>query len=189
MTDITKKNLSGEKVKMITCVGLMTALMCVLGPLAFPLPFSPVPISLGTLAIYFAVYVTGMRMGALSCLVYLLLGFIGVPVFTSFTSGPGKLLGPTGGYLIGYIFLAFVCGALIEKWPGKIYHHFAGMVIGTGIFYLFGTLWLAYEAGMSFTAALAAGVLPFIPGDLAKIVIAILVGSQIKKRLQRAGML
>lgn len=189
MTDITKKNLSDAKIKTITSVGLMTALICVLGPLSIPLPFSPVPISLGTLAIYFAVYVVGMRRGALSCLIYLLLGFVGLPVFSSFTSGPGKLLGPTGGYLIGYIFLAFICGAVIEKWPRNIYLHFAGMIAATAVFYLFGTVWLSYQAGLSFPAALAAGVLPFIPGDLAKIVIAILLGSQIKQTIQIADLL
>lgn len=189
MTDVSRKNISDAKIKTITCVGFLTALICVMGPLTIPLPFSPVPVTAATLAIYFVVYVAGMRLGALSCLVYLLLGFVGVPVFSSFTSGPAKLLGPTGGYLIGYLFLAFICGAFIDKWPKKIYVHFAGMIVGTVVFYLFGTVWLAYQAGMSFWAALGAGVLPFIPGDLAKIVAAILVGSQVKQKVQKAGML
>ena len=65
---------------------------------------------------------------------------------------------------------------------------FAGMVLGTAVCYLFGTVWLAYQASMSFSAALAAGVIPFIPGDLAKIVIAMIAGPQIRKRLKKAGL-
>lgn len=176
------------KVKTIVLIGLMTAVTCVLGPLSVPLPFSPVPISLTNLAIYFTIYVIGMKRGTMSYLIYLLIGFIGVPVFSAFTSGPGKLLGATGGYLIGFIFMALICGFFIDRWPAKLYLHFTGMVIGTAVCYLFGTIWLAYQAGMSFSAAALAGVIPFIPGDLVKILLAVLVGPQIRKRLCAAGL-
>lgn len=183
-----EKTVSGIQIKTISLVGLMTALICVLGPLSIPLPFSPVPISLTNLAIYFTVYVIGTKRGTLSYLIYLLIGFVGLPVFSAFTGGPGKLLGPTGGYLIGFIFMALISGFFIEKWPGKRYLHVAGMVIGTAVCYLFGTIWLAYQAGMSFPAALAAGVIPFLPGDLAKIIIAMLLGPQINKKLKAFGL-
>lgn len=185
---MNEKTSSGIQIKTIAIVGLMTALICVLGPLSIPLPFSPVPISLTNLAIYFTIYVIGTKRGTLSYLIYLLIGFAGLPVFSAFTGGPGKLLGPTGGYLIGFIFMALICGFFIEKWPAKLYLHFAGMVIGTAVCYVFGTVWLAYQAGMSFSAALAAGVIPFIPGDLAKIVIAMLLGPQINKKLRAFGL-
>lgn len=185
---MSEKTSSGIQIKTIAIVGLMTALICVLGPLSVPLPFSPVPISLTNLAIYFTIYVIGMKRGTLSYLIYLLIGFIGLPVFSAFTGGPGKLLGPTGGYLIGFIFMALICGFFIEKWPAKLYLHFIGMVLGTAVCYVFGTVWLAYQASMSFSAALAAGVLPFIPGDLVKIVIAMLVGPQVNKKLKRFGL-
>lgn len=185
---MNEKTSSGIQIKTIAIVGLMTALICVLGPLSIPLPFSPVPISLTNLAIYFTIYVIGTKRGTLSYLIYLLIGFAGLPVFSAFTGGPGKLLGPTGGYLIGFIFMALICGFFIEKWPVKLYLHFAGMVIGTAVCYVFGTVWLAYQAGMSFSAALAAGVIPFIPGDLAKIVIAMLLGPQINKKLRAFGL-
>lgn len=185
---MNNKKASTIQVKTISLVGLMTALICVLGPLSIPLPFSPVPISLTNLAIYFTIYVIGTKRGTLSYLIYLLIGFIGLPVFSAFTAGPGKLLGPTGGYLIGFIFMALICGFFIEKWPEKLYLHFAGMVIGTAVCYVFGTVWLAYQAGMSFSAALAAGVIPFLPGDLAKIVIAMLLGPQINRKLKAFGL-
>ena len=148
------KTSSGFKVKTIVLIGLMTAVTCVLGPLSVPLPFSPVPISLTNLAIYFTVYVIGTKRGTMSYLIYLLIGFVGVPVFSAFTSGPGKLLGATG---------TIVC-------------------------YLFGTVWLAYQAGMSIQAAALAGVIPFIPGDIVKILLAVMVGPQIRKRLYAAGL-
>ena len=87
-------------VKQLALVGLMTAVICVLGPLALNIPVSPVPISLGTLAIYFVVSVLGMKLGTISVIIYILLGLAGVPIFAGFTSGPGKLFGPTGGYII-----------------------------------------------------------------------------------------
>ena len=98
------------KTKELTLIGLMAALTCIAGPLSLPLPFSPVPISLTNLAIYFSVYILGMKRGTISYLVYLLLGLVGLPVFSAFTSGPAKLFGPTGGYLIGFIFIALISG-------------------------------------------------------------------------------
>lgn len=173
--------------KCIALIGLMAAVTCILGPLSIPLPISPVPISLTNFAIYLAIYVLGTRRGTLSYLIYLLIGFVGVPVFAAFTAGPQKLLGPTGGYLIGFIPMALICGIFIDKWHQR-YLHFIGMVLGTAVCYLFGTVWLAWQAGMSFQAALAAGVIPFIPGDLVKIIICLLIGPEIRKRLRKAGL-
>lgn len=182
-----KKTTAKLDTKTIALIGAMTAVICIMGPLALTLPISPVPISLGTLAIYFIPYVLGMKRGTISCLIYLLIGLVGLPVFTGFSSGPAKLLGPTGGYLVGYIFMALICGFVIDR-TNKMPMCFLGMILATAVLYLFGTVWLAYQAGMNFGEALAAGVLPFIPGDIAKIVIAMIAGPQIKKRLKRAGL-
>lgn len=172
-------------VRHLTLVGLMTAVTCVLGPLAIPV--GPVPISLGTLAIYLTVTVLGMKLGTLSVVTYILLGLVGLPVFTNFSAGPGKLFGPTGGYIIGYTFLALICGAFVERFFHKPVLCFLGMVLGTGILYAFGTVWLKVQMNLTFFEALMAGVIPFIPGDLAKIVLAMTGGLQIRKRLVRAG--
>ena len=88
---------SSKKVVDLTFTALMAALICILGPLSIPLPISPVPISLTNLAIYFTVMLIGWKRGTVSYIIYLLIGLCGVPVFSSFTGGPGKLLGPTGG--------------------------------------------------------------------------------------------
>ena len=166
-------------------IALMTAVTCVLGPLSIPI--GPVPISFTNLAIYLTVILLGLKMGTVSYLIYLLIGLVGVPVVSAFTGGPGKLCGPTGGYLIGFIFMALITGFFVEKFSGKIPMYFLGMVLGTAVTYAFGTAWLAYQAGMGFKAALAAGVIPFIPGDVAKMVIAALIGPVIKKQIVRAG--
>ena len=170
----------------LTMIGLMTAVTCILGPLSIPI--GPVPISFTNLAIYLTVILLGWKKGTVSCVIYLLIGFVGVPVFASFTAGPGKLLGLTGGYLIGFIFMAIISGFFVDRFPGKRYMYVLGMVLGTVVLYAFGTLWLAYQANMGFGAALAAGVLPFIIGDLLKILLAVLIGPVIKGRMVKAGL-
>ena len=185
----TTKNISTViDAKTMVIIALMTAITCILGPISITIPMSVVPVSLTNLAVYFTVYVLGMKRGTVSYLVYLFLGLVGLPVFSAYTGGPGKLFGPTGGYLIGFIFMALICGFFIEKWQTKLYMHFIGMVLGTVVCYMFGTLWLAVQAHMGFYQALAAGVLPFIIGDLAKIVIALLSGPILSKQLKKVGL-
>ena len=175
---MNKKKISTSTIAMIA---LMTAVTCILGPLSVPI--GPVPISLTNLAIYFTVILLGWKKGTVSYVIYLLIGLVGVPVFSSFSAGPAKLFGPTGGYLIGFIFLAMISGWFIEKFPGKRVMYFVGMVLGTAL----GTAWLAYEAEMTFQAALMAGVIPFIIGDIAKMIVAIIVAPMIKNPLVKAG--
>ena len=169
----------------ITRVALSTAIICVLGPLSFPLPISPVPISLGILGIFLAVYVNGWLFGTLSCLLYILIGFVGLPVFAGFTAGLAKLGGPTGGYIIGYIPLALIAGFFIDKFEKKILLHVLGMVLGTAVCYLLGTTWLAVSLKMSFSAALMAGVIPYIPADIVKMIITIGIGIPVRAAIRK----
>lgn len=175
--------------RQITLTGLMTAVICILAPFSLTIPVSPVQISLGTLAIYFVLAVLGMKLGTLSVMIYILLGLAGLPVFTGFIGGPGKLFGPTGGYIIGYIFMALICGFFVDKWSDRIVMKFLGMVLGTVVLYLFGTVWLAYQASYTFLQALAAGVLPYIPLDTVKLIAGLLIGSQLRSRLLKAGLI
>lgn len=166
-------------------IGVMTAVTCVLGPLSIPLPFSPVPISFTNLAIYLSIYVLGMKAGTISYLVYLLLGLVGLPVFSGFSGGVAKLAGPTGGYLIGFIFIAIVSGWVIDRFPGKLVLHALGLAVGTAVCYAFGTVWLAKQLGMTVVAGLGVGVIPYLPGDAAKIFLALVVGPKLRKEIQR----
>lgn len=191
----TAKSLTDTKnstfhIRQLTMVGLMTAVICLLGPIAFNIPFvSPVPISLGMLGIYLATSILGMKLGTLSVVIYILLGFAGVPVFTNFTGGASKLLGPTGGYIIGYIFMALICGFFINKWESKPVINFLGMVLGTAVCYMFGTAWLAFQMSKTFPQALMIGVIPYIPFDLVKLLLALVLGGQVRKRLKKAGLI
>ncbi|GAA0247458.1 biotin transporter BioY [Faecalicatena contorta] len=166
--------------KQLTLIGVMTAVTCILGPFTIPLPFSPVPISFTNLAVYLTVYVLGMKFGTISFITYLLLGAVGLPVFSAFTGGIGKLAGPTGGYLIGFIFLALIAGFFIDRFAARLPYALLGMVLGTLVCYFFGTTWLAHQMNLDFPAALAAGVIPYLPGDLVKIIIATLLGPKLR---------
>lgn len=172
-------------IKNIALIGVITAITCILAPLSIPI--GPVPISLTNLVIYFGLYILGTAKGTISYFVYLLLGLVGLPVFSGFTAGPQKLFGPTGGYLIGFIPMAIIAGLFIEKSGRKIVLSLIGMILGTAVCYVFGTAWLAYQGHYTFAQALAAGVLPFIAGDLIKMVLAALVAPQIYKALVRAS--
>lgn len=176
------------KVYQMALIGLMTAAICVVAPFSFYIPISPVPVSLGTMAICFAVTVLGMKRGTISVLLYLLLGIVGLPVFTGFSGGIGKVLGPTGGYMVGYIFLSLIFGYFTDHWSCRLGPSIAGAVLGTAVMYFFGTIWLQHQAHMTFSAALWAAVIPYIPGDIVKMGLAMGTAVQLRKRLVKAGL-
>ena len=175
-----------NKIYTLTMTGVMAAVICVLSPMAIPI--GPVPITLVNLSMYLALYLLGGRWGTLSCLVYVLIGAAGVPVFAGFTGGVGRLFGPTGGYIVGYLWMAIVAGLVIDKCRSRVLH-FAGMTVGTALCYGLGTLWYCVSMNSGVGAALALCVLPFIPGDLVKMVLAISVGPMLRNRLEKAGLL
>jgi len=166
---------------MIFCA-LFAALTGVGGLIAIPLPFTPVPITLQIFFTFLAGALLGKYLGALSQLIYLLLGVVGLPVFAKSSSGIGALLGPTGGYLAGFIPAAFLVGYLLEKRENPpLALIFLAMVVGVVAIYLPGVGWLMWVARMNPVKALLLGVLPFVPGDAVKIV----VGALIVKRAMR----
>ena len=169
----------------LTSIGLFTAILCILGPIAIILPFSPIPLSLGTLGVLLACLILGPKNGLLCTSLYLLLGFVGLPVFTGFTGGVGKLLGPSGGYLIGYLLLALIGGALAHRWKKNVFLQTLGLFTGMLLCYLFGSLWLAFQANLSLPNALLIGVIPYIPFDIIKISVALALARAIRGRLKR----
>ena len=171
----------------LTLVALMTAVICMAAP--FTIPIGPIPISLATLVLYFAAYVLGWKKGCLACLLYLLIGFVGIPVFSGFSGGVGKLFGPTGGYLIGYILFVWITGWFAEKFSGKKMFYLLGMICGTGACYAVGTVWFIYVTSSSISAAFTACILPFIPADLIKMGVAAVVAPSVRGRLVKAGYL
>lgn len=171
----------------LTVCALMAALMCILGPMSIPIGL--VPVSFTNLVIYLAVYLLGMKGATISYLIYLLLGAAGLPVFSGYQGGLGKLAGPTGGYLIGFIFMALICGFVMEKSRVNAVITGLGMVAGTLIAYLFGTVWFVLQMQCEVWYALTVCVFPFIPFDLAKIVIATALGKAIRIALAKSNLL
>ena len=132
-----------------------------------------------------SIYVLGFKDATISYIVYLLLGLVGLPVFSGFTGGLGKLAGPTGGYLIGFIFLALISGLFVDKFPKNRILAVVGMIIGMAVCYIFGTVWLAKLLSLSFKEGLMMGVIPYLAGDVAKIIIAAIVGPKLYGATQK----
>ncbi|MBQ9166549.1 MAG: biotin transporter BioY [Oscillospiraceae bacterium] len=162
---------------------LMAALLCVLGPIT--VPAGPIPLSLATLGICLAGLLLGWKRGTVSVLVYLAIGLVGLPVFSGFSGGVGKLLGPTGGYLLGYVPLVFITG-LTEKQKKPI--QLLAMTAGTVVLYLFGTVFYSLQTGTDFMAAVTVCVLPFLPGDCVKMGLALFLAPILSRTLERAGL-
>ncbi len=145
------------------------------------IPLAPVPITLQSLFLNLASALLGGTWAALSQVIYIFLGILGLPVFAGGKAGLGILLGPTGGYLIGFIFGAWVAGKMIEKKenPGLPWMIFA-MVAGHSLIYACGILQLMSVAQISMAKALAVGMLPFLLGDFLKILAAALLASRLR---------
>ncbi len=186
-----RKDTRGISVRDMTVIALVTAVICIIAPFSIPIPIaiSPIPITLALFALFLAGIILGKWKGVLSTVVYLLLGMVGLPVFTGFTGGVQKLAGPTGGYLVGYIFLVFFIGLFVEKFPNKIPMYFVGGILGIIACYAFGTVWFVIQYKVGFLEALTMCVFPYIPLDLVKLVLAVVVGYQVRKILVKQGLI
>ena len=165
-----------------TYIALFAALIAVCAFITIPMPLPFISFTLQTFGVFAALGILGGRDGTTAVAVYILLGAIGVPVFSGFRGGFGVLIGPTGGYIIGFIPMAIVAGIIIDKFHQR-WIQIVAMIIGTAICYAFGTVWFCFQSGYTVAAALAVCVIPFIPADLIKIVIVTIIGPMIRKRL------
>lgn len=176
--------------ELVLCA-LCTAVMCVIAPVSIPLA-GGIPISLATFVVMLSGILFGGKSSALSLITYVLLGSIGLPVFSGWKGGIGITLGITGGYIIGYIFMAFTAGFLYDCFGRnasgvrKYAVMFVAMVLSTAVLYTIGTVWFIAQTKMTLAASLAACVIPFLPGDLLKIVAVMLVAVPIEVALKRA---
>jgi len=145
-----------------------------------PLPFSPVPITLQTFFVIFSGLILG-PIGAISQLLYIILGASGLPIFTNSGFGFFYLLGPTGGYLFGFVLTAFLIGSLSKRETGN-FQLFLNIILASLLILLCGTVWLTFLLKISFNKAFFLGALPFIPGDIIKSVLAYLLYKRIQPR-------
>lgn len=169
----------------LTLTAMLTALLCICGPLTLPLGL--IPLSLTTAVLMLIGLLLGAGRATVCCGVYLLIGLLGVPVFSSFTGGIGALAGPTGGFLLGYLPLTVCCGHVCQRTERRAYQLFA-MLAGTALLYTAGTTWYCLQAGVTVPSALMVCVLPFLPGDTIKIAAVLCGGNAIKTRLHKAGL-
>lgn len=166
----------------IVYIGMFVALITICAYISIP---TTVPFTMQTFGIFAAVSFLGQKRGTLTMLVYILLGAVGAPVFTGFKGGFAVLLGPTGGYLLGYLLATIISGLLIKHLGHKFITMFFSMVLGLLVCYAFGTAWFIYlytknGSNIGILGALSSCVLPFVIPDLIKISLAIILGKQLK---------
>lgn len=170
----------------IAYIGIFAALIAICSWIAIP---ATVPFTLQTLGVFLAVGVLGGRRGTLAIVTYLLLGLAGLPVFAEFHGGPGVLLMPSGGYLIGFLFTALLMWGMEKALGQKLWMLGLSMVLGLLVCYAFGTIWfmVVYPMGneaVGLWTALAWCVFPFIPFDAVKIALALALTSQLRRHVK-----
>lgn len=150
------------------------------------IPFGQINFTMQTFGVFMAAGLLGGKLGTLSVVVYLLIGAFGAPVFTNFTGGMAKLAGPTGGYLIGFIFAALVFWGITRLFGDGPVPSVAGMILGNLVCYAFGTAWFMITASSkaSLFAALSMCVIPYVIPDLCKIALACIVTLLLRDKLR-----
>ena len=169
---MTKKNTALQ----IIYPALFATLMCIGALISIPIPFiTTIPITLQTLVIFFAALYLPKRQCFISIVVYILLGLIGLPVFSNRGSGLGALFGPTGGFIAAFPLMAFCIAIVYSFLKRKINSHAAAMIaiaVGNIPFYACGCVWFAISRSVDPLSAFTLCVLPFLPGDAVKATVA-----------------
>jgi biotin transport system substrate-specific component len=174
-------------VKKLVLSSLFAALIALLAQISIPLPFSPVPITGQTFGIFLVGSLLEGKWGASSVLIYILLGAIGLPVFHQFQGGLHIIVGPTGGFLWGFVIGCYLLGKIMEK-KNSFGMMILGMFLCMGTYFVLGALYLALVAGLNFYQALILGVVPFLPLDVVKLIAAAILSRAVRKRLAKAGL-
>lgn len=169
---------TNESLKMTVYASLFAALMAAGAYISIPI--GPVPIVLQNMFVLLGAIILGPLWGLACVAVYLLIGLVGLPVFAGGTSGIGKLFGPTGGYLLGYLPAVFVTAGISKGLGKKMSSDIIAMGVGSLIVYAAGVPWLKVVTAMSFEKALAVGMYPFLPGDILKIIAAAFIARALR---------
>ena len=188
MNDIITETKDSEQKKLLSpidmaYIGMFTALITVCSWISIP---TTIPFTLQTFAVFLTVALIGTKRSFISVIIYILLGAVGLPVFSGFKGGVGALLGPTGGYIIGFLFTALITGLILDKIGKKIWIEAVAMILGLIVCYAFGTAWFitVYNKGneaIGLMTALSWCVIPYLIPDGVKIALAILIEKRIGK--------
>lgn len=177
---MTEEKAKKKKFKTIDIVyiGLFAALIAVCAWISIPMTVS---FTLQTCAVCLTAGLLGWKRGTLTVLVYILLGMVGLPVFTGFKSGIAAVTGPTGGYIVGFIFTALIVGLAADRLGKRLWTNILFMAIGILVCYLFGTVWFMIAYKVTFVSALTTCVIPFLIPDAVKIAVAAILVNRLKK--------
>lgn len=156
-------------VRMMSMCAMFAALSGVLSQIAVPI--GPVPITLTHISVFISAGLLGVEYGTISQVLFVLMGAAGLPVFARFSGGMGVLLGPTGGFIIGYVLCAMVMGLLIQRFGSSRIALVCAMMAGLLCSYFAGTLWYMFIMEATLVSALMTCVVPFLIGDLVKILL------------------
>lgn len=161
-------------VQELTTMALLAALLCVSSYISIPLPFSAVPITAQTLVINMVALLLKPKKAGITVGIWILLGIVGLPVFSGGKGGFGVIAGATGGYIIGYLVAAMII-SLLKGHKNKIVRSMISVLIGIPIIYAVGVPWMKVVMNLDWMAAIVAGLLPFIPGDVIKCVASVFI--------------
>jgi biotin transport system substrate-specific component len=176
---------AADQLRTMVFASLLAALMAAGAFIAIPI--GPVPLVLQNMFVLLAGLLLGSRWGLASVGVYLLAGACGLPVFAGGAGGIGRIVGPTGGYLLGYLAAVFIVGYITERWGQRSVVDVIAMICGTVVVYAGGIGWLKILTGMSWSKTLMTGLFPFLLGDALKIVAAAVIAKAVRPIMRVAG--
>lgn len=172
------------KTRDMAYIALTAVVISVCSWLSIP---ATIPFTMQTFAVFAALLLLGGKRGTIAVLLYLLMGAVGLPVFSNFTGGIGKLMGPTGGYIFGFVFTGLCYWLLTRLFGERFWEKLIALVLGLALCYAFGTVWfvMVYSADtpMSFASALGMCVLPYLVPDGIKLALAFLLEKVLKKHI------
>ena len=174
------------KIQSVVMTGMFAAVLAVLSQISVPMP-SGVPVTLQTFAVALTGYVLGWKLGGLSAAVYVLLGAVGVPVFAGLSGGAGSLVGMTGGFIWGFIFMALLCG-LGTDLKNKVLAVVCG-IAGLAVCHLCGIVQFAAVTSRGFADAALIASVPYLIKDVISVVLALVIAAALRRALNAAGIL
>ncbi len=177
--------MNNSKAYPIVLVGVFVAITTICAWISIPMV--PIPVTLQTIGVFLTASILGTKKGTVSIIIYILLGAVGLPVFSNFTGGIGILISPTGGFLIGFIPTAFITGFITEHLKNNMITNIFALTLGLIPCYFLGALWYCIYAKVDIIASILVCVAPFLIGDTVKIFIASILVTKLKKHIKNNG--